>query len=187
MCKQVHGRTAFFLTDAPDQFPPVLPDPPAVLRIFVGYLLGGVERRSLFLVYPFGSTNALQLSLDRPGQVHCRWPCRLQLGRGGCQTLVEQGWPRRCQSRQVHSIARRRPDQPRTADMHLSDCLRHRLDGTHLFNYKTVWKKALVDQPNETLVRFVRPNRSIMLTPYFHQSLECDQDSCKARSENQGC
>src|SRR5439155_16967214 len=31
-----------------------------------------------------------------------------------------------------------------------------------------------------------RPDRSVMLTLYFHQSLECDQHSCKARSENQG-
>ena len=57
-------------------------------------------------------------------------------------------------------------------------------DRAHFFDHETVRKKALIDQLDDAVVRFVGPDRPVMLTAYFHERLECDQHSCKARSEN---
>ena len=185
MRQHIDRRAAFFLAEAPDQLQAVLPNPPAIFRVFVGYLPGSLERHSPLLFHAFRGADAFQLSLDGPRQIHRGRPRRFQLCGGGQQVVLER-WPGRCFQRcQVHSVSRRRSDQSRPAHVHLFDRSRHLVDGAHFFDHETVRQKALIDQLNDAAVRFVRPDRPVMLTAYFHQQLECDQHSCKARPENQ--
>ena len=168
MRENIHRAAAFLRAQAPDQFLTVLPDSPAIFRVFVGDLLRHLEGHALFFVHALHRADRFHLALDGPGQVHRRGARRFQFRRRRSEIVFERSARPCVQRRKIHSVSGGCADESRAAHMHLLDRGRHLLPGAYFFNDELMRKKALIDQADDPLIRLVRPDRPVMLALYFH-------------------
>ena len=74
MGEHIDRLSRFFSSNLLNERQPMVPDHPAMFRIFIGNQSGSAQsKRGLFRCgFPFG--NILQLPLDRPRKIHRRGP-----------------------------------------------------------------------------------------------------------------
>ena len=172
MREQIDSVARFPSSDVLNQLQPMLPDHPAVLHIFVRDRIGCAQSESHLFFRRFSIGHTPELALDRPGKIHRRRPCRLELLRCVGYALIEsRGCGTRCRlnCRQIHPKPRAYADQSRSANVHFPNCRRHLFNIVHFFDDETVRQKTLIDQLHDTFIVWLNPNRSKVSAAYIHR------------------